>query len=96
MSAGVQVSDKRQGQIQAHKQLLWTLVGSLCVHLWLQDLGVCMAVEAGDGRHAKAQLEGTALSLCIVVGVSCGSLGCHLTLSLMLSLGLDVSEGSGL
>lgn len=45
---------------------------------------------------AKAQLEGTALSLRVVVGVRCGGLCCHLALSLLLSPGLDVSEGSGL
>lgn len=55
MNAGVQVRDKRQGQVRAHTQLLWALVGSLCVHLWLQDLtkGVRMAAEAGGGRHAN-------------------------------------------
>lgn len=88
------------GPIRAHTQLLWALVGSLCVHLWLQDLtkGVRMAAEAAVGvmpAGAKAQLEGTALSL-RSGGVRCGGLCCHLALSLLLSPGLDVSEGSGL
>ena len=100
MHAGVQVSDKRQGQIWAHKQLLWALapcvgisgcriIPRVCMWKWWHALGTLPAWCKGTAGGPCSELAHSG-------GCQLWGLGCHLSLSLLLSPGLDVSGGSGL